>query len=68
MEKERGSARFDLLDPIGKDPIAGEVSGNNVNVATRQLDISDILREDARRNKNWHNGCSSIIDAGFGGW
>ena len=47
MEKERGSVRFAFLQPSGTDPISEEVSGNLVNVATRQVNISDISGEDA---------------------
>ena len=41
--KEKGeSAMFVFLAPSGGGPIAGEVSENQVNVATRQVDLSDI--------------------------
>ena len=38
---------FAFLGPSGNDAIV-EVSGNKVNVATRQVDISDISGEDYR--------------------
>ena len=30
------------MEDSGGDPIAGEVSGNQVNIATAQVDISDV--------------------------
>ena len=47
-------------------PLAGEVSENKVNVATRQAPISDISGGGARE-KNWPKECASGIDAGFNG-
>ena len=37
-----GSVRFDFLEPSGNGPVVEEVSGNQVNVAPTQVDISDI--------------------------
>ena len=67
MEKERGSVRFSLLGGIKNGTIVGEVSENQVIVATRQLAISDISGEGSWGNKNWPKECSIIIGAGFNG-
>ena len=70
MKKEKGaSVKFAILEKSGGGPIIeeGEVSGNQVSVATRQVDISAISGEDAWGNKNWPKECSSAIDAGFNG-
>ena len=54
--------RFVPQEPSGNGTIAGEVSANQVNVATRQSNLSDISGEDAWGTKNWPRECSSVID------
>ena len=36
------SVKFESLTPSENDPIVGEVSENQVNIATRQVNMSDI--------------------------
>ena len=67
MEKEMGQLTFAFLETSGCDPIAAEISGNQVKVATMQVNISDISGEDARGSKNSPEECSSVIDTGFNG-
>ena len=38
-----------------------------MNVATRKVNLFDILAGDAWGNKNWAKECSIIIDTGFNG-
>ena len=40
------TSNFDFLEPSGGDPIAEEVSGNQRNIATGQVNLSDILGGD----------------------
>ena len=61
------SVRYAFLEISGNGPIAEEVSGNQVDVSTRQVNMSDIPGEGAWGNKNWPDGRSIIIDAGFNG-
>ena len=60
--KGKGSLRFAFLEPSGEDPIAAEVSGNQVNVATRHVNLSDILGDGAWGNQNQPDERSIIID------
>ena len=65
--KGKGVIDVSFRKPSGNDTVAGEVSGGQVNFATAQVNLSDILGEDAWGNKNRPKECSSIIDAGFNG-
>ena len=48
--------------PSGGGPIVEEVSGNQVNVATRHVNLSDILGDGAWGNQNQPDERSIIID------
>ena len=56
------SSKFDSMAPIGNDSIVEEVSGNQVNVATRHVNLSDILGDGAWGNQNQPDERSIIID------
>ena len=62
-----GSVRIAFVEPNGNDLEIEEIPESQVNVATRQSNLSDILGESAWRNKDWPNECTSIIDTGFNG-
>ena len=55
------------LEPSENDPTVEEVSGNQVNVATRQANFSDILGEGDWEKQNWPEECYIVIDTGFNG-
>ena len=57
------SVKLPFLETSGSGPINEEVSGDQVKVATRHVNLYDILGKDAWGNKNWAEECSSIIDA-----
>ena len=46
------SSKFPFLAPGGNDPVAEEVSGGQVNIATWKVNLSDISGSDARGKKN----------------
>ena len=45
-----------------------EIAENQVNVATRQTNLTNALGAGDWEMGSWPNECSSIIDAGFNGW
>ena len=61
------SVRFSLLGTDGNGPKVEEISENRANVAARQVNLADISGENAWRNKNWPEECSSVRDAGLNG-
>ena len=68
LGKEKAkSVKFAFLKTSENDPISEEVSGNHVNIATRNVDLSDMLGGDAWGSKNRPEERSVIIDTGFNG-
>ena len=49
------------------DPSIGEMPENEVNVATRQINLAIALGVSHCEGKNCAEECSSIIDTGFNG-
>ena len=67
-EKCKGkSVMFSFLWPNGDGLEIGEIPESKVNVATRQVNLSDIWGGSAGRNKEWPNEGAIIIDTGFNG-
>ena len=64
-----GSVRSPFLMISGNGAIVGEISGNHVNDATSQLDLSDISGGFLWKQKlTRRRDCHIVIDAGFNGW
>ena len=67
-EKGKGkSVRYTSLEPIGNGFGNDAIPESQVNVATRQVNLSDVLAGSACRNKDRPNGRSSIIDPWLSG-
>ena len=49
------------------DPVIEETPENDVNVATRQINLANAHGMGDWGRKNWAEECSSIIDTGFNG-
>ena len=66
----KGSAKYvksAFLEPIENDPVVAEIPGNDVNVATGQINSANASGVGDWERKNWPDDCSSIIDTGFNG-
>ena len=49
------------------DPVEEEIPENEVNMAYRHINLSNVLGGNEWERKNWGKECSSIIDTGFNG-
>ena len=58
---------FTCLELSERDPVIEEIPGNEVNVATRQINLANALGVGDWERKNRPEDCSSIIDTGFSG-
>ena len=61
------SVKFSCMGPIESDPVIEEIPGNEVNVATRQINLANTLGVGGWGSKKWAEDCSSIIGTGFNG-
>ena len=66
----KGSAnatKFTFMEHIENDPVIAEIPENEVNVATRQINLANALGAGDLGRKNRSEYCSIISDTGFNG-
>ena len=61
------AVKFACLEMGECDPSMGEIPENEVNVATRKINLPNALGVSDCGRKNWAGECASIIDTGFNG-
>ena len=62
------SVKFDGLEPSANDPVIEEIPENEVNVETRQVNLTNELGVGDWERKNRAEDCPGIIDTGCNGW
>ena len=73
MDLEKGTVKERKGKKICKFPLSrngrneGISEEHEVNVATRQVDLSGVLGSGKWEEKDWRKECSAIVDAGFNG-
>ena len=53
--------------PSENDPVIEEIPGNEVNVATRKINLANALGVGDWERTSWAGDCSIVIDTGFNG-
>ena len=66
-KRRRESVKFTCLEPSECDPVIEEIPENEVNLATRQINLANAHGVCGCGRKNRAEDCSIIIDTGFNG-